>query len=102
MVAGGPLQNNIKGDVPNNVIKKIKSESVPKIIIDNDNIAIGTKLKAHCVANKKVTIKGLGDNQIQLIVPKIIDSSQLVGKYIDVIVKQISKKGVICQVEYLK
>lgn len=60
----------------------------------------GDKCSAVCVASKKVRLDGY-DYDIQLTVPKGTDTDSLVGKQMEVEIKQISKVGKIVQVGLL-
>lgn len=69
-------------------------------IIPTD-LKIDIVVPAHCIKNKIVRLEDSGYD-IQLVVPKIVDSTSLINKHIKVRIKQISKTGKICQVEYVE
>lgn len=58
----------------------------------------GQRVKADCIEPKKVRIEG-HDYDIQLVVSKLSNPNDYVGKTIDVVVAQISKAGKIVQVK---
>lgn len=61
----------------------------------------GECAKAHCHEKKKVRIDGC-PYDIQLVVRKGFDANELVGKHLQVEVKQISNTGKIVQVDFIK
>lgn len=64
-------------------------------------LQIGDVVMAKCVDNKKVQIEN-HPYFIQLVVDPVIDSVSLIGTEFAVTVQQISKKGKLCQVEYIR
>ena len=64
------------------------------------SLEVGTVIDASCTAVKKARIEGY-DYDIQLTVPRGINADSIVGKKVEVKIKQISKIGKIVQLEFL-
>ena len=83
--------------------EKIKARILSNNSVDSGSIcfSIGEIVDAVCTDCKKVKIEGV-PYDIQLVLPKGTDPEHFVDNIVKVRIKQISKVGKICQVEYVE
>ena len=77
------------------------SHETPLTEIAPTNLKVGDEVMSKCVGRKKVRIENI-DYDIQLVVPRNTDPDTLINREINVIIKQISRAGKICQVDFKK
>lgn len=75
----------------------VKNENV---VASSADLKYGDIVNVRCIKPKVVRVDG-HEYDIQLILPKTQDSNALVNKNFNARIKQISKAGKICQVEYV-